>query len=395
MPETETDVSKICFTANLAWNLTNFRLNHMKAVQSLGIEVHAVAPYDDCVAILEREGITYHEWRINRRSLNPFNEIGSIGSLLGIYRRVQPCLVHHYTVKAILYGTISARLCGIPAIVNAVTGMPYIIVSPKQSLRGSLARNLSMRWYLWSLAGSDTHAVFQNLDDVKLVDSFSRKCLENRSVTRGSGVDLQHFSFQAPIQSRCPIVLFIGRIIREKGFLELIEAIRILRATGREFRFKVCGSIDSGNRSSIGIQQVERWLEEGLIDRLVKLDDVRPALAEAEVVVLPSYREGTPRSLLEALAVGRPVVATDVPGCREVVRCGINGVLVEPKDSESLANGIASVLALDAASRGRMGLAGRRMAEQLFDEKGVIQANLAVYKALAAGSIPEVAGRTV
>ncbi|MDA9859297.1 hypothetical protein N9D23_14355, partial [Rubripirellula sp.] len=221
MHDAETDVPKICFTANLAWNLSNFRLNHMKAVQSLGVEVHAAAPYDDCVAILDREGIIYHEWQISRRSLNPLSEIGSIHSLLGVYREVQPSLVHHYTVKAILYGTIAARWCRIPAIVNAVTGLPYIIVSPKQSVHGSIARYLSMKWYLWSLAGKDTHAVFQNFDDVKFVDSFSRKPLANRSVTPGSGVDLNHFSFQTPVRSCRPTVLFVGRVIREKGFVEL------------------------------------------------------------------------------------------------------------------------------------------------------------------------------
>lgn len=374
-------VTRICFTANAAWNLAHFRLNHMRAVQALGVEVHAAAPPDKYVPLLEREGIQFHPWTIQRRSLNPFRELGSLTSLARIYRQIKPDLVHHYTVKAVLYGTASARLCRVPAIVNAVTGLPYLIISPKTSRAGKTAQWLSMKWYVWSLGGRRTHVVLQNQDDLDLLRDFGSPLRDNATLTRGSGVDLNRFAATPPHRGQPPQILFVGRLLREKGFFELIEAMRHLKHAGCEARLLVCGDVDAGNRSSATKQQCQQWIDEGLIHALERVDDVRPYLRRADVVVLPSYREGTPRALLEAMAMSRPLLTTDVPGCREVVDDQVNGMLVPVKDASALARALQSMLECPERLV-HMGQASRHKAEQEFDERTVIQTNLNVYRQL-------------
>jgi glycosyltransferase involved in cell wall biosynthesis len=245
-----------------------------------------------------------------------------------------------------------------------------------------------MKWYVWSLTGKDTHVVAQNEDDLQFLNRFARRPLAQTTLTRGSGVDLQRFQKQPLPHNDPPKILFVGRLLREKGIFELVDAIRMLRATGQPFRFDVCGSVDRGNRSSATSEQCDQWLAEGLIDTLQRVDDVRPHLAKADVVVLPSYREGTPRSLLEAMAVGRPIVATDVPGCREVVEDEVNGVLVPPEDVRSLADALTFLLD-SREKREQMGAASRERAENQFDERAVIATNLDVYRSMIPGRLPE------
>jgi len=276
---------------------------------------------------------------------------------------------------------VSARISRVPAIVNSVTGLPYIIVSNKRSLSGKLARLLAMRWYTWSLTGSKIHCVLQNEDDLRELRAFSGIELKNVTLTRGSGVDLDHYGMCEPANNETPTLLFVGRMLREKGIFELIDAVRLLKARKYKFQFIVCGDIDSGNRSSATENQCQRWINEGLVSSRQQVDDVRPFLKIADIVVLPSYREGTPRSLLEAMAMGRPIVATDVPGCREVVDDGVNGLLVAPKHVESLAEAIAMLLDNPDRRRG-MGLASRAKVTSEFNERDVIQANFDVYQSL-------------
>ena len=270
-----------------------------------------------------------------------------------------------------------------PATVNAVTGLPYIIVSPKKSWRGKAARFLAMKWYSWSLLGRRNHVVVQNPDDLEVLRGFTHRKLKT-TMTRGSGVDLERFQPAPPRDNEPPGILFVGRLLREKGIYELIDAMRQLRETQQPIRLVVCGSVDGGNRSSVSQEECKQWLAEGIIDSIARVDDVRPHLAAADLVVLPSYREGTPRSLLEAMAVGRPIVTTDVPGCREVVEDDVNGVLVPAKDARSLADALRYML--DSPERlQRMGEASRVRAETEFDERQVIRANLGIYQSMIPG----------
>lgn len=375
---------KICLAANTAWNLAHFRMNHMLALLDMGIEIHAVAPPDDYVGRLTEVGIKFHPWEIDRRSLNPAKELFAVRRIQKIYSNIRPDLVHHYTVKAVLYGTAAARWTGIPAIANSVTGLPYIIVSQSNRIDHRFRKWLSMRWYGWAVTGDDTHVILQNRDDLDLLSSFAPKVRDRYTITNGSGVDLKHFKFQPPVEnSDRPVnLLFVGRFLREKGIYELMEAVKKLRDANLSFKLNLCGSIDHGNRSSATQQELDQWKREGLIDWSGRVEDVREELIKSDIVVLPSYREGTPRSLLEAMAVGRPLVTTDVPGCRNVIQDNVNGFMVPARTSDDLANAISKLIKSNKI-RLEMGAESRKMAEERFDERLVIQQTLDAYRSLS------------
>ena len=351
------------------------------ALLDMGIEVHAIAPPDGTEGKLADLGVKFHPWIIERRSLNPTKELVSIRRLQKIYQEIKPDLVHHYTVKAVLYGTVAARLCGIKGIVNGVTGLPYIIVSPKKGILKRMARWVAMLWYGWAVSGKRNATILQNQDDLKLLSSFAPKVKGNAIVTNGSGVDLERFA-QQPKQNQysdSPVnVLFVGRFLKEKGVFELMDSVREMRNQKVPFEMHLCGDFDPGNRSSATVDDLNQWKREGLIDWSGKLDDVRGKLAAADIVVLPSYREGTPRSLLEAMAVGRPLVTTDVPGCRNVVQDSVNGFLVESHNPLMLADAMAKLIE-DGSLREQMGEASRELAEAKFDEREVIRQTVEVY----------------
>jgi glycosyltransferase involved in cell wall biosynthesis len=378
-------IMKICLISNTAWNLTHFRMKHILALLDMGIEIHAIAPPDGNEQKLADLGVKFHPWIIERRSLNPMKELVSIRRLQKIYNRIKPDLVHHYTVKAVLYGTAAARLCGIKAIVNSVTGLPYIIVSPKKGILKRLARRVAMRWYGWAVTGAQTATVLQNQDDLELLESFAPGVKANAIVTNGSGVDLDHYA-EKPKRARfrrSPVnVLFVGRFLKEKGVFELMDAVRRMRSQQVPFEMHLCGDFDHGNRSSATFDDLMAWKEEGLVDWSGRLDDVRGKLNEADLVVLPSYREGTPRSLLEALAVGRPLVTTDVPGCRNVVDDNVNGLLVQSHDPIELADAMIKLIE-DEKLREEMGHASRTLAEHRFDEREVIRQTVECYQELS------------
>lgn len=362
-------------------------MNLMYRLMDFGIEVHAVAPADGYEKKLIQAGIPFHNWDIQRESLNPLRELQSVRSIRKIYKEVSPDLVHHFTVKALLYGTAAARSLGIDAVVNSVTGMPLILVSPKKRLHKKLAGWLSMKWYGWSVSGKSTHVLFQNEDDLKLLETFAPNLRSNSSITNGSGVPLDRFRYTDLPNNDPPHIVFVGRLIREKGIFELMSAARKLRSLNVPFRLTLCADIDPGNRSSATEKDVAEWREQGLFDHVGRLDDVEPCLRDADMVCLPSYREGTPRSLLEAMAIGRPLVTTDVPGCRNVVDEERNGLLVPSQDSEALSNALETLLE-DEDLRTSMGQASRQLAESKFDEQIVIDQILRGYHQVAPRLIP-------
>ncbi|MEM9942142.1 MAG: glycosyltransferase family 4 protein [Planctomycetota bacterium] len=378
---------KICLTANTAWNLAHFRRNHIQALLDVGAEVHAVAPHDSYVDNLLSMGVQFHPWKIERRSLNPSTEMVSVRRIQKIYQKIQPDLVHHYTVKAVLYGTTAARWAGIGGVVNSVTGLPYIVVSQKKGMAKRLARWVAMKWYAWCVTGKKTRVIVQNLDDLAVLESFAKGVRQYATVTNGSGVALDYFQKAPFAGNEIPSVLFVGRFLREKGVFELMDAVRKLKQQGLQFKLTMCGDIDHGNLSSATADECKLWMREGLVDFMGRVDDVRPKLAEADLVVLPSYREGTPRSLLEAMATGRPIVTTDVPGCRNVVEHQVNGLMVPSRSSDALADAMSTMIQ-DANLRRQMGEAGRLKAVAEFDEKIVIDQTLSVYHELRPDVFP-------
>lgn len=360
---------KIALLANSSWNLANFRGGLIAALLEGGDEVVTLAPDDSSVSGLVQRGVRTLHVNVDSSGTSPRRD----GTLFFDYRKrlleERPDIVLGYTVKPNVYGTLAARSLGIP-VINNISGLGSAFIGG-----GSLA-NLICLLYRFSLRGS--HRVFfQNRDDLAVF--LERKLVrrDQAAILPGSGVDIRRFTPISPttavIDEKTPFrFLLVARLLRDKGVVEFIDAARQLRSTGTLARFQLVGALDVANPTAISKRDVDGWVEEGLIEYLGVADDVRPLLAAADCVVLPSYREGTPRTLLEAAAMARPLVATDVPGCREVVEHGVNGYLCRVRDSADLARAMSRMLDLSEGERRTMGSAGRAKMEREYDERIVI-----------------------
>ncbi len=373
---------KILLVSNTTWNIYNFRMNLAEALRGQGFDVIAVGVADGYEDKIRDLGYGWAEWKITRRSLNPFSELGAINNLRRVYQAEQPDAVQHFTIKPVLYGTIAAKLAGVPAVVNSITGLPYLITSkPNYGLAG-LGKRLSLSWYARCCVGKGRRALFQNRDDVQLLGQYCPGIEQAAVMIPGSGVDLNAFAHLPLVQSNRPIrVVCVARLIREKGVFDLVQAATRIVAERADVEFTFCGSPDHGNRTSVDEQTLQSWRQEPRLHFPGHVHDIPAVLRESDIVVLPSYREGTPRSLLEAAAIGRPIITTDVAGCRETVDDGVSGILVPPRDPQALAGALLRLID-NPQLRQSMGQAARIKAESQFDERIVIRRTLAVYEEL-------------
>ena len=370
---------KILLVANTGWYLFNFRRNLIRQIKQAGFSVAVVCPQDKYAErLVAEESVRWIPWRINRSSMNPFGNVAAVSDLTRIYRRETPDLVHHFTIKAILYGTLAAKRGKVGAIVNSVTGLGHVFLSERLAAR--VIRPTIRRWYTWALTTDGAQAVFQNRDDLETLAAKSSQLAATALLTRGSGVDLERFAplDTAPISNGRKVILFAGRLLREKGIHEFVEAAHLCRQRGLQADWIACGSSDPGNPSSVDAETLRDWETDGAVNFVGHVGRMEAQLARADIVVLPSYREGTPRVLLEAAAMGKPAVATDVPGCREVVTHEHNGLLVPPRDAEAIADAVQRLLA-DDVLRGNMGSAGRVRVKNQFDEREVVAQTIRIY----------------
>jgi len=322
---------------------------------------------------VERVGI-----RIDRSGLNPFADLKLLGSYRRRLKRLSPAAYLGYTIKPNIYGSLAARLCGVPAVPN-ISGLGTVF------LRGGLLGWFASVLYRRGLRGAPI-VFFQNGED--LSEFVERKLVrpDQARLLPGSGIDLDRFA-PAQLPPGPVTFLLIGRLLGDKGVREFVEAARTLRREGSEARFQLLGPLDAGNRTAITRAELDSWVEEGTLENLGETDDVRPFIARCHAVVLPSYREGLPRSLLEGAAMGRPLIASDVPGCRDVVDDGVNGILCAPHDAGSLAGAMRKLLTMSDEERSAMGAAGRAKVQAQFSEERVIEAYL---QALDDVSAPQV-----
>lgn len=323
-------------------------------------------------------GITLVPLGLSRRSHDVLREAASLAEIVRVYRAVQPHIVHHVAMKPMLYGSLAARLTGVPAVVNALTGLGYVFSS--KDLKARLLRPMVEAGYRFLLDARNTRLVVQNPDDLAM---FTQRKLVHSSrvvVVRGAGVDLARF-VEAPESSAVPLVVLPARMLRDKGVGEFVDAARELKARGVVARFALVGAPDPENPASIAQSTLSDWAREGVVEYWGWRDDMAKVFAECHVVCLPSYREGLPTALVEAAASGRALVTCDVPGCREVVHDEENGLLVPPRDSRALAAALERLLA-DAALRRRMGRRGRVRAVDEFSEQRVTGETLSVYRDL-------------
>lgn len=331
-------VSKVFLVANTCWYVYNFRLPLLRHLRYVGYDVAVVAPRDDYTAQLLDNGFTVHNWIVSRRSINPINELYALVDLLRIYQRERPDLVHHFTVKACLYGTIAAKVAHVYRVINAVTGLGHVFVARRR--RSRALRKLLKPLYRAVFMARRSMVVFQNPDDQDTLIQLGITDAARSRLIRGSGVDMDYFSPKSIACSRSfhdPVrLLFPSRLIFEKGVRELVEACRRLWAVGHALELWVAGDFDDGNRSALSVVELQALRGEQHVRFLGHVDDMRALYANIDIVVLPSWREGLSRALIEAAAMERPIITTDVPGCRDVVIHGVCGLLVPLRNPEAL-----------------------------------------------------------
>ena len=356
----------ILISANSFWNIANFRSGLIRALTDQGYRISIAAPDVDREWASARE-VDAVNISIDRSGLNPIRDALLLINYLKLIRSLRPKFFLGYTAKPNIYGSIGARICGIAALPNVSgLGTAFINPGPLSALVGALYR----------IAFRNCPVIFfQNPDDCELF--VSRKIVRPDQVRLlpGSGVDVTHFS-PAPTKPEAIRFLFVGRLLGDKGVREFVEAARLLRADHPGWQFQLLGSVDAGNRTAINRIELDQWVTDGIVEYLGLAEDVRPHIAAATAVVLPSYREGLPRSLLEAAAMARPVIAANVPGCRQVVNHGVNGLLCEARDTAALAVAMELMATMDEAERAAMGQAGREMVEREYGEEKVIRAYL-------------------
>ena len=340
----------------------------------------ALAPPDEYAPRLEALGVEFHPIGMDSRSLSPIRDLGLLVAYWRALRRLRPDAFLGYTAKPNVYGSLAAQALGIP-VINNVSGLGTAFIR-----EGLLTRVVSA---LYRLAFRRSRTVFfQNRDDLALFTGRGIVAPERAKRLPGSGIDLERFRPVAggPRSDADPVFLLVARLLWDKGIGEYVEAARLVRREIPGARFQLLGFLDVPNRTAVSRGAVEGWVREGIVEYLGTADDVRPFVGAADCVVLPSYREGLPRTLLEAAAMGRPMIASDVPGCRDVVEEGRNGFLCAARDAGSLAEAMVRMARLSRAERARLGAEARRKAETEFDEALVVRRYLeALANALAEG----------
>jgi len=373
---------KILLFANTDWYLFNFRLKLAERLQADGHEILMLSPRGEYSLRLEEKGFRWQELSLSRRGLNPVVEAFTIWRLIRIYQKEQPDLVHHFTIKSVLYGSLAARLAGIRSVVNSITGLGYVFL-PGGAFK-TILRGLVRIFYRISMGCAQV--IFENEDDQ---DTFLRYGFirpEDGYLIPGVGVDTDRF-VPGPEPDGTPVALFASRLLWDKGVGEFVQAARLIQKQGIQARFALAGRTDPGNPASVSMTQIEAWRDEGVIEWWGWVEDMATLFQQANIVCLPSYyREGLPTVLSEAAACGRPIVTTDHPGCRDAVKDGETGVLVPVKDPVSLAAALGTLLG-DAGLRQKMGNAGRLYATQNLSAGHIITRILEVYsRALVRGT---------
>jgi glycosyltransferase involved in cell wall biosynthesis len=355
---------RVVLVSNTAWYLYNFRCDLFSALLEQGDQVIAVAPTDDFSERLSALGCEVVSLPMDNMGTSPLRDLATWRRLRRTYRALAPDVVLHFTIKPVIYGTLAARSLSVP-VVNTVTGLgtAFLRGGPVQAVVEGLY-GLSQGW--------PKRIFFQNPDDLGLF--VGRGLVPKDRVARlpGSGVDLERFAPRPGPSGTAPVFLLIARLLWDKGVREFIEAARVLRGEDPRLRFQLLGPLGVANQTAVPKPEIERWVGEGVVEFLGETEDVRPWIAQADCVVLPSYREGTPRALLEAAAMGRPIIATDVPGCREVLTDGVTGLLCRVRDSADLADKMRQMAGFAPELRLAMGMAGRAKMKREFDQRIVI-----------------------
>lgn len=367
---------RLLFVVNDAAFFLSHRLNIARAALEAGWEVHVATAPGPAVARVEAEGIRHHAVPLSRSGANPLVEVGALWALFQLFRRLKPTLVHAVTIKPVLYSGLLAPWTGLPALVQAVSGLGHVFIA--EGLLASMRRTLVLGAYWLAFRHPHSRMIFQNPDDRAALRQVLRD--GQAALIPGAGVDPEEFT-PRPEPPGEPLVVLASRMLWAKGVGEFVEAARRLRERGISARFALVGDSDPGNPAAVPDERLRAWAASGVVEWWGRREDMVNVLSEAHVVCLPSYREGLPKVLLEAASCGRAIVTTDVPGCREIVLDGQNGLLVPTRDPDALASALERVLT-DQALRVRMGARGREIVMSGFTSALVVEKTLAVYQEL-------------
>ncbi len=351
-----------------------------RAARDAGFDVHVAAPEGKSAEILRSEGLSFHPIPMTRSGLAPWKEFTTIAVLFRLYRRLGPNLVHHLRLKPVLYGGLAAYGARVPAVVGLLTGLGYVFIA--ESRKALFMRKLVVLSCKVAFKHGNQRIIFQNPDDQGVFIQNQILPASQTALIKGSGVDI-HTYLPTPEPEGVPVVVLASRMLRDKGVIEFVEAARSLKAVGVSARFVLVGETDPGNPTAISADQLRGWADEGIVEWWGHQTDMRKVLSQANVVCLPSLREGVPKVLIEAAACGRSIVTTDAPGCREIVRNGENGLLVPVRDSKALADALR-LLIESAPLRAQMAARGREIAVSEFSVERVVNETLGVYRELLA-----------
>ena len=361
-------------------NIPRFFLSHRLPLalvaRDAGFDVHVATSDADSEStrLIGEYGLHFHPLKLNQHGLNPLAELRAFWSLFTLYRRLQPNLLHHVSIKPVIYGGIAARLSGCSNVVHAMSGLGYIFVD--QSAKAKLLDMLSRPAFKLALVGGKTRVIFQNPDDRQVFVEHGLVGQHKTRIIRGSGVDETVFRPCAEDTTEPPVVLFAGRLLWRKGIGDFVEMARRLRG---EARFRVVGYEEATSPLNVSSAQLASWQAEGLIEWLGARDDMPMVYRESNIVCLPStYGEGVPKVLIEAASCARACVTTDTPGCREIIGHGVNGLLVRPNDIDALADAVHRLID-NPAKRAEMGAAGRRLVLDGYTLRQVNDETIALY----------------
>ena len=364
---------KLLFILNVDYFLISHRLEIALAAQKAGYEVHIAAKKTNNSKIIEAHGLIMHNLKIDRSGTNIFNLFRTFINIYIIFLQIKPDIIHLISIKPILLGGLALHFFnGNPKIISSVSGLGFIFVS--KGIFSSIRKKLTILLYKISLSHKNINVIFQNKSDLEIISKIAKLPKKNSILINGSGVDLKAFKF-SQIPNKNDIVLFPARLVESKGIREFVDAAKSLKGYAR---FVICGMIDKESRDNITEELLKNWTNSKIIEYWGYCKNMPEILAKSTLIVLPSYREGLPRILCETASIGRPIITTNVPGCRDAIIENQTGLLVPARDSKALAYEIKNLI-VDRAKMIYFGHNGRKLAEEKFDLKFIIEKHLSLY----------------
>lgn len=367
-------MNKLLFVVNVDWFFVSHRLPIALSALKQGFEVHIACALTDKREELEKYGITVHPLELSRSGVGLFSELKTLNSLYSIISSVQPDLTHCVTIKPVLYGNIIARFFKTPVRISSISGLGYVFIA--SGLKAKLFRFFISSLYKLALKNSQT-VIFQNSSDRDVLKNLGALKEEQEVFIRGSGVDLNKYSVTKEPAGDI-VVMLIARLLIDKGVNEFAQAAKLIRAKRTGIRMVLVGDADLENPKSISPMQIRKWVDKGILEHWGYSHDVAGTIAQSNIIVLPSYREGLPKSLVEAAACGRAVITTDVPGCRDAIEPDETGLLVPVKSTEELADAIIKLVDYESL-RYELASNGRKLAESAFDINDVVSKHIDIY----------------